>query len=810
MGRYEQLKMKRLGTSGLPALAIALLMLIAIAASAQTPTIPPEPAKMPASQGGVAPFDMIGFLQFASADAICAPNSSPSATNPPMPAGCKSAGGWVQLNGHVVRVPQNTILQMPARTLTWEEVFEYNSLAPGSESGLAMADTALLPGTFEIHIQGNIVNGTYIAGLIFISQQSLNSSQGFIESLDYANGIMVVNGNKVQINDPLGRFSIGKSPDARFSIDEDNPTVRAQTAFPMCIPRQDPATGDDPLCPQKNRPRDASGNPLMKFTMDPYGSSVSGFSQPTDSSVFAPFEVGDYVTYAGTLMDVNGTRIISAHTIIGNVGIYTSPGNSPAYIAIDVLLQGAPGVPNPAFPQEATSKARVEGFTTDSSRPVDIFAIDQDCNGVTKDRAPWAFEFTPEAGPPFAGVQGRFRWLPAGGNFLPPARNVGVQIDYPPPTVYNQSLGIIAGRYAAPNFTFIFPENLGVGDPPVPLDFGGITFLTNGSGPWAGFAKQPVGQLNPWPGGTVPALTCTIWPTGTAPPANPIASYTAAASPIVAGTQVTLTAAGSTPTDGPYAWKQVLNSGDPVVTLSTPGAMNSTFSAPTVAAYRNLTFQVTVGGGNTTTPETATVSVPIAPPPGPATPSVRANSSPANPVASFTTVTLSASGVDPANGTLTYTWVAPQGITLTPVAGTNGAQQTFSTSVPAFTSPQTFTFSVTGTSSVSGLVSPSASVGVTVNPVVDTITITSVTYRTGKAQLTVNATDNTPNVQLTSTLNVTDPATGQPYTGIMGPTSPPVPNNYTIIFTGVTQPTLVIITSNAGGKATSGVTKVTQ
>jgi hypothetical protein len=117
---------------------------------------------------------------------------------------------------------------------------------------------------------------------------------------------------------------------------------------------------------------------------------------------------------------------------------------------------------------------------------------------------------------------------------------------------------------------------------------------------------------------------------------------------------------------------------------------------------------------------------------------------------------------------------------------------------------------VTGTSSASGLTSPSASVGVTVNPVVDTITITSVKYRTSKAQLTVNATDNTPNVQLTCTLNVTDPATGQPYTGVMGPTSPPVPNNYTIIFTGVTQPTLVTINSTGGGKATSGVTQVSQ
>lgn len=99
---------------------------------------------------------------------------------------------------------------------------------------------------------------------------------------------------------------------------------------------------------------------------------------------------------------------------------------------------------------------------------------------------------------------------------------------------------------------------------------------------------------------------------------------------------------------------------------------------------------------------------------------------------------------------------------------------------------------------------------VTVNPVVDTITITSVEYRTGKAQLTVNATDTTPGIQLTCTLNVINPATGQDWTGVMGPTSPPEPGTYTIIFTGVTQPTLVTITSTGGGKATSGVTQLRQ
>ena len=402
-----------LKTSGRAVSLAAMIIFLALNGQAQKPNTPPSPAKVPASQGGVAPFDILGFMQFASVDTQCTRNAKPSAQNPPLPAGCKSAGGWIQINGHVIRVPQNTILQMPANTLTWEEVFEYNPAGSGDESGLALSDGARLPGTFEVHVQGNVVNGTYIAGLIFISQQSLNSSQGFIESWITRTGTMVVNGTRVQINDPIGRFSIGQSPDVRFSIDEDNPTVRAETAFPMCIPRQDPAASDDPLCPQRNRPRDGSGNPLTTFTMDPRGAAPSPASPvPTDSTAFAPFEVGDYVTYAGTLMDGPNGRFISAHTVIANVGIYTTPGDDPAYIAIDVVLQGAPGIPNPGFPQEATAKVRVQGFSTDPSRPIDIFAVDQDCNGAIRERAAWAFEFPVEQGPPTAGAKGALSLLP--------------------------------------------------------------------------------------------------------------------------------------------------------------------------------------------------------------------------------------------------------------------------------------------------------------------------------------------------------------------------------------------------------------
>src|SRR3954469_7721594 len=800
----------RLHTSGRIIFAAAML-LVASGLWAQKPDVPPAPAKMPASQSGVAPFDMVGFIQFASVDTTCTRNANPSPDNPPMPGGCKASAGWIQINGHIIRVPQNTILQMPANTLTWEEVFEYNSMGSGDESGLALSDGSRLPGTFEAHVQGNIVNGQYIAGLIFISQQSLNSSQGFIESLDYANGIMVVNGTKVQINDPLGRFSIGKSPDARFSIDEDNPTVRAETAFPMCIPRQDPATGDDPLCPQKNRPRDASGNYSMNFTMDPRGAFPSPASpNPTDPTVFAPFEVGDYVTYAGTLLDGSNGKFISAHTVIANVGIYTTPGDVPAYVAIDVVLQGAPGIPNPAFPQEATAKVKVEGFSTDPSRPVDIFAIDQDCNGNLTERSPnWAFEFTVEPGPPTLGKKGRFRFRPAGGSFLPPSRNVGVKIDYPDPAVFNQKLGIVAGRYQAPNFDFIFPENLAVGDPPVPLNFSDLTFLVNGSGPWGGFSNQPVGQLNPWPGGNAPNLTCTFTGGGTPPPpgASATASYSSSAAPIIAGTQVTLSAAGSTPSNGPFSWTQIVNSGDPAVTLNNASSVSATFTAPTVASNTNLTFQVSVGGSNSTTPATATVTVPVVPPAAPAPPSISASSAPANPVASGTKVTLSATGVDPAGGTLTYTWVAPQGITLTP-SGSNGAQQTFlAPTVPAGSAPNTLSFAVTVKSSASGLTA-SANVPVTVNPIQDVVTITSAVYRTSKAILTVNVTDITLGIKLTCTLNITNPATGKPWTAVMGPAVPAAVGNYSVTFTGINQPTNVTVTSSAGGSVSSGVTRV--
>ena len=188
------------------------------AASAQTrtfsaPVIAPVPAVPPG-------FDITGFIQDATLDtsgAICNP------ANP------RLAGGTVTLNGQKVIVPCNTVLQLPAATMPWADLFRTSTglapadIAPAGQTGLALADmigtttgasialatpglltmktrsdvsatlqtrtSASLP-SYEIRIVGNVVSGRYIAGLVFVSQQSLNASQGVISCIDYTSGEM--------------------------------------------------------------------------------------------------------------------------------------------------------------------------------------------------------------------------------------------------------------------------------------------------------------------------------------------------------------------------------------------------------------------------------------------------------------------------------------------------------------------------------------------------------------------------------------------------------------------------------------------
>ncbi|HWH56569.1 MAG TPA: hypothetical protein VN682_03000, partial [Terriglobales bacterium] len=363
MRGFEQLT-KRFKVAGV----VLLLLIIGLGtkASAQslnpipwpTPAAVPAPTPIQPPREGNAPtgFQITGFIQYASLDAtpgLCNKDDNPTPTpaNPPLPAQCKVTGGWVEVNNNVIRVPQSTVVIFPNTLLTWEEAFELNpnthQTDPIFQTGLAMSDTVRFPGTYQVNVQGNIVNGQYIAGLVFIFQDPANFTQGYIEKFDYANGVMWVNGMRVQINDPAitftvpnqdgtplldgggnpvvmtkGRYSVGKSADPRFAVDQNNPTVTSETGYPMCIPSVSPyADGSngsegpalsllnpealqDPQCPEKNRPRDPTSGTVLQpiFTMNQVGDPPTVENPiPQDPLVEMPFEVGDFVNIIGTL-----------------------------------------------------------------------------------------------------------------------------------------------------------------------------------------------------------------------------------------------------------------------------------------------------------------------------------------------------------------------------------------------------------------------------------------------------------------------------------------------------------------------------
>jgi hypothetical protein len=631
-------------------------------------------------------FDITGFIQEATLDtagAICQPSDP------------RLAGGTLSVNDITVIVPCNTILQMPAATLTWQELF---TLAPRdiglplggdgnpTQTGLALTDTVTLPvatpysgplPSYEVHVQGNVVNGKYIAGLIFISQQSLNLGQGTITAIDYANGELQIATTKdanpvivrVRINDPIGRF--GKSHgapgsgadltepgyDQRFSVDEESPTVHAITGYPMCIPRTNPFTeADDPLCPQANRPRapDCTSLPLpfppfvapadgqfcTTYVMAPPGTVAApcatgtNCALPSDPTQQASFEIGDYINFLGTLkVDASGPYI-SAHTIVANLGIYTSPGTMPAYMGIEVLLQGTSSQPLLNLPQETTSKIKVEGFTTDPSSLVDIYAIDLDpLTGAPYDRL---LGTANPIGPP---IIGRFRFVPNAGAYLPPTREVRVvsrtlcgdpffpcalaAATLPNPLPAN---GLVAGQYHAPNFNFIFPENLILGDPVVSANLQDVEFLYCGSGPLttptAGSNGPVVRQLDPapWapPMGT-PAFAATrcsgepvvgaVTVTGT--PAPPVITvFPGTTLTVNSAASVFLSASATDSTGLPIAITWVQSGGTPPSGFPTvsPGQPNAiSFIAPYQASQ--MVFTVSATNPNTGLSSTATVTI---------------------------------------------------------------------------------------------------------------------------------------------------------------------------------------------------------
>jgi hypothetical protein len=701
-------------------------------------------------------FDLTGFIQEASLDkagTIC------QAADP------RLAGGTLKVNNIQVIIPCNTLLQMPAATLTWQELF---SLAPRdiglpldadglpSQTGLALADTVKLPiaspyngplPSYEVHVQGNIVNGRYIAGLVFISQQNLNLGQGIITAIDYDNGELHIatagptpTVARVRINDPLGRYGLshgapGSSAtliepgyDLRFTIDEDSPTIHATTGYPMCIPRNDPGSvGDDPDCPQSNRPRapqclslpapfpafvaPAAGQYCTSYVMPPPSgiscTPTDGASCPPDSTRQTPFEIGDFIDYMGTLKVDSRGAYISAHTINAHLAIYTAPGSLPMYVTIEGLIQGTASLPVANLPQEATSRIKVEGFSTDPTALIDIYAVDVDpLTGTISDRLLGAAN---PSGPP---VIGRFRFVPNAGAFLPATREVRVVSrtlcgdPFWPCTLANTAQpnplpanGLIAGQYHAPNFEFIFAENLILGDATVPANLQDLAFLFCGSGPLttptADSNTPLVRQLDPAPWAfpmANPVFASKFCPaeknvSGVIPnlsPKAPIANALATPAILASNQTVTLSAATSTDPNTPakplsYTWTQI---GGPVITLNARAA-TTTFKAPIVTVATALKFSVAV---RNTVPLTssAVVSVIVNPPAAPPAVSFTA---PSNVVAGST---VNLSGLVSNGATFVWTQTAGELVTL-------NAANTLKPSFIAPRGPAMLTFVLTAT-----------------------------------------------------------------------------------------------------------------
>ena len=397
----------------------------------RAPVLPP-PDFGSVSPGDIHGFTTIGFIQSATVSGGSCPTLLQS-----------QWGGEAIVNDIKITIPCNMIVQFPAATFTWADFLtpkvSGTVVPPAPQLTLAAA-----PGTAaysypstEITINGNIVAGEHIAGLVFISQQFLNTGTGYITHFDYANGVVFVGNSpdgldkaRLQINDPkivpidpaakvivyTGRYSAGQSPDNRFSVDQDNPTIHAFTGYPMCVPRQDPGIKNDPLCPQQNRPlapkcrnfADAGvilptarelAPPVVGqvycsgFVMKaPPGTTATslipgGFiatATEPDSRQQAPLEIGDFIIWSGTLLKgdglgPNGSDTISVNTINANVGIFTQPGSLPVYLSLGNFSMSAesPLIFN-GLPQEPLNRVVVEAFVTDVTSIVDVYLVDQD------------------------------------------------------------------------------------------------------------------------------------------------------------------------------------------------------------------------------------------------------------------------------------------------------------------------------------------------------------------------------------------------------------------------------------------------
>lgn len=416
--------------------------------------------------------------------------------------------GRVRVNGIDVILPKNLLITMPGQYLTVNDLFRGKQPTPATPatkpSGLALADTPPPRVPFEIQVIGNIVDGEYIAGVAKITQQDLNEGAGFIRAIDHAKGELLVGpptgtAARVRLNDPLGRHGKtnatkgGPTLDERFSLDPDNAAVVAMTGYPMCIPRT--AAGDAD-CPSTNRHPSERRFTCGPISVEPTAPALPG----CDPAKRAPLQVGDYIGYAGMLIeDSPGNFFIAAYATGANVGIYTSPGRDPSYVFVEETIIGVLGDIFPPIDQEETSRFHIVGFATDPSRTVDVFMVDVAPDGTESERLMTRLQ------PQLVGQIGRFRaTLPSKANFLPATRDVRARLT-------SKAASTVTGgaptpfQYTIPVGEYIYPEVTRFGQKPsypVPVPFENFCFLKNGSGPLTTLGRTSgplIKKLDPFP-----------------------------------------------------------------------------------------------------------------------------------------------------------------------------------------------------------------------------------------------------------------------------------------------------------------------
>jgi len=529
-------------------------------------------------------FGVTGFIQAATvADVGAVPPSSP-----------RLRGGFLTVNGIRMIIPNNTIVQTPAGTFSWADMFDpaisasvgYTPARPNHRAGilgLALADNALL-GTragiaggastafpsFSVAAVANITtapNGaqSYIVGGIItpIEQMPLAGGAGLINFIDYAGTVLpgripgrfrcggTLNdpntGTLCEINDPVGRFGAIHSPDPRFTVDTENPTISCASGYPAGIPRVAPPA-IDPDIPDYNRPVNggpfgtdpftALGDPLRFFTMPAKGAPNAPGDTTPDPWKQVPLKVGDWIDYSGTLMKINpagpntpANMFMSLHTIGAHLGIKTFPGTQPCYIGVEEFIfgvgdrNGGPtvnaGAPPTPITQETSTRVAMVSFTTNSDPTLlagdpglpggRIIGLDFENNDrpIFPVLDPGQFELDDP-------IRGRLRFLTANngstpgvlanatgaGNFY---RMYSVELTGPGggalqlPDTATGLPGLLSGQFSLPIFEYLFGEGVQFGQPIPPFNFNDLGFLAVGDGPY-GPGGPHIGRLDPFPG----------------------------------------------------------------------------------------------------------------------------------------------------------------------------------------------------------------------------------------------------------------------------------------------------------------------